>query len=67
MTLSKNTLKLLELMASTTLRLDCIDAKEYSEEIVELLKAGFVKLGGTLQAATLELTDAGRLHGMSAR
>jgi hypothetical protein len=37
-----------------------IDAQEFADEIVELLKAGLVSLGGTLQATTLELTQTGR-------
>ena len=54
--------KLLRLVASESILIARIDAREFADEIVELLKAGYMRLGGTLQEATLELTDAGRLH-----
>jgi hypothetical protein len=36
-----------------------IDAKEFCDELIELLKGGYISLGGTLQDATIEPTKLG--------
>jgi hypothetical protein len=37
-----------------------LNAKDYAEPIVSLLRDGFLRLGGTLAHATVELTDKGK-------
>lgn len=39
-----------------------LDARYWSDAIVELLQGGYARLDGTLSRARLIITDAGRAH-----